>query len=395
MTEKKLSWSICAEAVKLPATVFNTGSVFMSREYFSALESNGPSNIEYRYVSVFKGSSFRFLYYFQVIRLSFSDISSRVNEPAYKRVLSGISALLGTYWAFFPGKKPNYLLVCGNMCVSGDYGYRSSPGYESDAAFFLPEAFHRVQRELETEGKVVAEVFKDIPARLDNVKGLLGQRRFFRLNMDPLMKMELPSSWKSIEDYVAALSSKYRQRFQQAMKKTAGMSWRSLSAAEMRQRSEELGVLYAAVQSKAPLQLADNSFQYLIALKQFLGAGVSFEVLEFEGRILAFVTGVSDGANYEAHHIGIDYHFNKSHALYLNILYRYIRLAIEAGASTLCFGRTAIEMKTTVGAVPVDYHAYIHFSNGFFNGFLKWMVPDNPNSDWIPRSPFKENLPSA
>jgi hypothetical protein len=105
--------------------------------------------------------------------------------------------------------------------------------------------------------------------------------------------------------------------------------------------------------------------------------------------MIAFTSGFKSGPHYEAHFIGIDYHYNKSHSLYQNILYDFIREAIKNKSGQLTFGRTAMEIKSTVGAVAYPLYSYLKFSNGFLNSLIKPFIPSETNTGWIPRSPFK------
>ena len=65
-------------------------------------------------------------------------------------------------------------------------------------------------------------------------------------------------------------------------------------------------------------------------------------------------------------------------------------MAIDVKARVVSFGRTALEMKTTVGAVSYPYNAYIKLNNRLLNGVLKKLLPENISEDWIPRDPFRQ-----
>ena len=54
-----------------------------------------------------------------------------------------------------------------------------------------------------------------------------------------------------------------------------------------------------------------------------------------------------------AYLVGLDYHYNREHSIYPRILNDYLQEAIEFGAEQVDFGRTASEIKTTLGAQPV------------------------------------------
>ena len=108
-----------------------------------------------------------------------------------------------------------------------------------------------------------------------------------------------------------------------------------------------------------------------------------------KGEMIAFLCGIKNGSSLEAHHIGFDYKFNKSHALYQNILYDFVEMGIQHSMNHVSFGRTAMEMKSTVGAVPINYNAYMRFENRVVNSLICHFLPDEPAGDWVQRNPFK------
>ena len=65
----------------------------------------------------------------------------------------------------------------------------------------------------------------------------------------------------------------------------------------------------------------------------------------------------------EAHYIGMDYELNSKLELYQNILYSFIELAIETGKQKVNLGRTAAEIKTTVGARANELTCYVQPPN--------------------------------
>jgi hypothetical protein len=65
------------------------------------------------------------------------------------------------------------------------------------------------------------------------------------------------------------------------------------------------------------------------------------------------------------------------------------KLAIQHKLQLISFGRTALEIKSTVGAYPVDYRAFIRFENKIVNSLLYHVLPEKSGGDWIQRNPFK------
>lgn len=106
---------------------------------------------------------------------------------------------------------------------------------------------------------------------------------------------------------------------------------------------------------------------------------------------MAFTSGFHvSGGHHEAHFIGIDYSLNTSLQLYQNILYSYIDDAIQMKSKHLYFGRTAMEIKTTVGAKAFPLHSYFRLENKVMNKMAKTILKHIPEQSWIPRNPFKE-----
>lgn len=81
---------------------------------------------------------------------------------------------------------------------------------------------------------------------------------------------------------------------------------------------------------------------------------------------------------------------NKEYELYQNILYDYINETITNNLPQLILGRTAAEIKSTVGAQAYQLTCYIRHINPLSNHLIKPFIDSIKTIDWIPRSPFKE-----
>ena len=62
--------------------------------------------------------------------------------------------------------------------------------------------------------------------------------------------------------------------------------------------------------------------------------------------------------NLDAHFVGINYEYNREYAVYQRMLYDYIQIAIENRLQQINFGRTASEIKSSVGAEPQNLTIY-------------------------------------
>lgn len=363
--------------IKIPAGA----SVFLSESYFTALEECNLPGVTFRYVFTTRGE----YYYFQVISISSSDLDHIINLDPYSKLLKASVQILNSLLFGVKKNKPHYLIVCGNMLVSGDYGRYIKQGSES-----LPGIIRDVVQQLEKSGKVIGMISKDYQFPADDLKKVFRKSGFNPFIMDPVMQMNIPKEWKSIDEYAAHLSAKYRLRYNNARKKLSGFQIKDFSSAEIKEFEDTIDTLYRSVQDKSPVQLIRPGADYFLKLAKHLKSNFHFRTYFKGDKMIAFLCGIKDGKHFEAHHIGIDYNYNKSHSIYLNILYEMLSMAIESGAGHISFGRTALEIKTTVGAVPINHLAFLKLNNRLVNGMISPFLPAAPPSDWIARNPFRQ-----
>ena len=77
--------------------------------------------------------------------------------------------------------------------------------------------------------------------------------------------------------------------------------------------------------------------------------------------------------------------------LYLNMLYDMVGCAIVNGFKHIQFGRTAMEIKSSIGAVPVNMYGLMEHNTPLINRYLDKIFRFlEPEVSWIQRHPFKE-----
>lgn len=108
-----------------------------------------------------------------------------------------------------------------------------------------------------------------------------------------------------------------------------------------------------------------------------------------EDELVGFLTALANNNHLDAHFIGLNYDLNKAHAIYPRILNDYIRIGIEKQVSHINFGRTASEIKTTVGAKPSKLTCYIKHKMPFINQMIKPFIKRITLKDFKQHTPFK------
>ena len=170
----------------------------------------------------------------------------------------------------------------------------------------------------------------------------------------------------------------------------SGIIRKELTLEEIQHHQKHLFGLYRQTATNAEFNLVDLHPEYFVQLKNNLNEKFHLYTYCKNGQILAFFTIIEDNDQDEAHFLGIDEGLNKEYQLYLNILFDLIRSSIQRRQKRIRFSRTALEIKSSIGAVPHALTCYIKHRKVINNTFVPYLLDFlNPSHDWVPRHPFK------
>lgn len=294
------------------------------------------------------------------------------------------------------------VLAIGQLLNSGPYAM------ESDAQFSpeeLAELLASLAATLQEEpGKTYAVIIKDLFVTNNATTQRLLDGGYYALPVDPVMELAIPAAWKSIDDYLVDLSSKYRVRYRRARAKFTGLSCRPLLTDEARQRSRELHELYQLTSEGASyngVQLSPAYFAWVAAqpgpfqLGEDTNAGArpSSIMGYFDGeQLVGFASAIVNGTVLHAHYLGLRSDYKYSHHLYHNVLYDLLAAGIRVGCTKVDYGRTALEIKSSLGAIPVDYACLVKARNRLVNRLVPLFTPAVYTApSWQQRNPFRSS----
>ena len=106
--------------------------------------------------------------------------------------------------------------------------------------------------------------------------------------------------------------------------------------------------------------------------------------------MVGFISGVVNQKSLDAHFVGIDYQINRTYAIYQRMLYEYIEIGISKKLKTINFGRTASEIKSSVGAIPQDLTMYLRHKKTIKNKILKLFLQRVQPTPFQQKFPFKK-----
>ena len=360
--------------------------LFLEREYLVALEESSPQNIHWYFIGVYKDDILVGIAVVQLVKLFLNDMFRQQHKGSFKEFLRRRVA------SFIKG----CVLVLGNIMHTGQHGVLFNEKQIS-ASNFLVE-INKALLELRPLVKedyhrsVQAIVLKDYFRNdfIERSAACLRSENFHRLKLQPNMLLKVPGDWRSIDDYKAVLTKKYRDRYKRARKKRGALKPFELSLENVNKHSEKLYQLYLNVSENARFNtflLPKNHFYSLkLHLKDRFKVYGYFE----KDKLVGFFTLLLNGDNLETYFLGYDEEHQYPNQLYLNMLYDMLDFGIQNKFKTIVYARTAMAIKSSVGAKAEDMVVYMKHTNSLLNYLFKIIFQIvNPKQAWEERHPFK------
>lgn len=377
--------------------VLKDRNIFLDLKYLKTLDSLSSKNFQSRYIIIYKHAFPFAIAYFQVIDFkagAFGDLlDNKINVLKSKR-----AQLFENYVDSNKDEVVMRLLTCGNNVVSGEHAFLFKNKLSRQEEFVIIEdLIERLSSKEKLRGKVSAVLVKDfeLPV-LKQPKCFFNREKYIEFNVEPNMVVDIPANVKSVSEYVALFSKKYRNRAKAILKNAGSLEIKKLIEDEIKKENKHIYKLYEQVFNRAKFKLVKLPENYFLECKRNFGDRFCLTGFYFNNKLVAFSSGIDVNATcLEAHYIGFDYELNKEMDLYQNILYNFLEQAILQKKQRLNLGRTAAEIKSTIGAYPRELTCYIKPQNTVSRMVLKPFISFLQPSDWIPRNPFKEETLSV
>ncbi|HEY1121786.1 MAG TPA: hypothetical protein VGE67_09305 [Haloferula sp.] len=230
---------------------------FMSRGYLQALEGVLPANIQPRYALIYDaGHRPIAAVYMQLADIGVSQVRKR-KEPAPDACSCAALETLA-------GKVSQRVLTCGNLLSYGQHGVAFVPDFPEDTIWHgVAEVLYRVRTADKLRGTTHFVLIKDVHGPFHKGASSLENLSYRYVETEPNMVLALEASWKSHDDYLASLSSKYRAGIRNNVLKPieqAGCTVELLPEIESLQ--SRVHELYRAVQSNADIRAYELKPEY-------------------------------------------------------------------------------------------------------------------------------------
>ena len=366
----------------------HTGNIFTSLNYLRGLQFTAPPEMSFFYVILRNGRKNIAGYIFQSIHLTV-EVLQDVLEPLTRQ--KSIVAHMSEWLSYCREQKGMRVLISGNNFVSGEHGVLTPKGTNSALAFsLLPEVVKTIVQKVSKPVKFSLILVKDYYASHNQKpEVLLTKKRYHAFAVEPEMILKIDPQWSDFSEYMSAMSKKYRNRTKSVLKSSGPLKEHHLNEDDLRTVLNDIYPLYMKMHQKARFRLAALTPHYFVEMKRRFPAQFGVRMYTLNGKAVGFRTFFVNGDQLEAHFIGVDYQINKELDIYNRILYDFVDDAIKTGRKELLLGRTAAEIKSTIGAVPHDLNCYIRHRNSFSNQIIRPFIDYLKPSEWTPRNHFK------
>ena len=303
-------------------------NIFLSKNYLEALEKAAPTNMTCHFIGVFRGTELVAIALSQFLDLNAIDCYGNKNPI---RHLSLKNYLFRKY--------SSKILVMGNNMLSGQNAFAvSATASIPDVLQCLSSAAARLKADFNGRGIDIHLItFKDFQStEIEDFK-IPAFKEDLRFSVQPNMVLALSNKWKTEQDYVNAMSKKYRTQFKRSRTKAMGIEKRELGLEEIKEQEDKLQELYLHVASNAPFNTFYLPKQHFSVLKEKLLSDFMLVGYFLDEQLIGFKTMIRNGEVLDTYFLGYDDSIQKEKMLYLNMLYDMTSHAIHNGFSKIIF----------------------------------------------------------
>ncbi|WP_298492642.1 GNAT family N-acetyltransferase [uncultured Algibacter sp.] len=361
--------------------------IFLKTDFLESLEKSVPTNISGYYVGVFKNKNLVGIAIIQRVEMYADDIFRKSSNSVLKQFAKQLVSKI---------VKGNALVV-GNLMHTGQHGIYfneneiSQKDYLSQLEKVINELIKEVRAKFNKKVRII--VFKDYFEN-DNIHKSLAffkANNLYKVQVQPNMVFDIPDTWKKTEDYISAFNKKYRRRYKTARKKSTLLNYKELDAEYINNNSKTLFNLYETVSDNARVNSFKLQEQHFYQLKIHLKDNFKVIGVFLQEELVGFYTLILNDKILETYFLGYKKSLQHEYQMYLNMLFNMASFGIENGFKRIVYARTAMEIKSSIGAKPHTMHVYLTHTNSFIaNTILKGVVRYmNPMRKWEERHPFQ------
>ena len=356
-------------------------TIFLSKKYLQVLEKSSPENMICNFIGIFDNEI--------LVGIALSQFLDLIALESFgerdKCIKTAIRNIIFRNFA-------SHVLVIGNNMLTGQNSFALSNAVDNKGAMqALNAATSELKKIFKSKGiKIHITTYKDFDKKEIKNFDIPKFQNDYQYSTQPNMVFSINEKWQSEQDYIESLSKKYRDQYKRARKKAALIEKRKLHLEDIIALEDTIYDLYFHVAKNAPFNtffLPKNHFR---VFKEIFKDKFLFYGYFINEKLIGFNTLIKNGEVMDTYFLGYDESIQREKMLYLNMLYDMIAYSINKNFKEIIFARTALEIKSSVGAKPVKMFGLMDHSSKIVNLYLprifKYLEPETV---WQERNPFK------
>lgn len=367
-------------------SVADSRNIYLSYEYLVSLETAMKGEMDFFYnISYDKSGKPILVAALQLVkfvdkRRAYSEALCKLSYHLHKKLMDAFTI---------------NVLVCGNVFSDGENGFLWSSDITTEEAMDeICRVVEQLKEEKNIKEKASITLFKEFWPTSSIYSDRLKQRSYRDFMIDVNMVLEIQDGWNSMDDYLASMKTKFRTRAKSVFKKSAKLTVKSLSVAEIKENKERISELFENVLEKSDFSAGRLNTDVFALFEEHLKDKFSMRAFYLNDEMVGFSTSFVNGDIFEANYVGLDYNFNSEYSVYQRILYDYVEQSLKFKSKELHLGRTAELIKSSIGALPKNMTLYAKHRSSVHNMLLKPIIQSISPSEFELRRPFKESLTS-
>ncbi len=213
------------------------------------------------------------------------------------------------------------------------------------------------------------------------------------LEFDPVMRVDLEGK-KSWDVYLSGMRTKARTKVKRILLLSSALEIVALDEAGIESQASQLHELYMLVYGRSAFRLGCLTPDDLVQLKRRMHDRFQVWECRLDGALIGFYCGMCDGREVEAFFVGFKPEYNKTHALYQRMLLEFVQWGIREGCSVVHLGRTALDIKASLGAEPTRLVIHQRSTSLVWRTLTSWAARASAPKQVALKRAWKEEAPA-
>lgn len=170
---------------------------------------------------------------------------------------------------------------------------------------------------------------------------------------EPFMNLHLRKNWQTFNDYLDAMSSKYRVKTKKVFTQSDDYHRTELDLGQANDWIPQCAQMLGHTLKDKTLAISPNLSAMLHTFVSTLKDNFKVWGYYQNEHLIGFISAIRSKEGIYAMHLGLT-DTASDNQLYQRMMYDIIGYGIEEKVEFVCLGRTATEIKSTMGAIPVE-----------------------------------------